>query len=57
MPLIEAPPLLLAAEPPGTAFPARGWKRDFNPKSKIQNCNDALPSKDFAVSSEVTGWC
>ncbi|MEH1850624.1 MAG: hypothetical protein V7L11_02810 [Nostoc sp.] len=23
------PPLLLAAEPPGAAFPASGWKRDF----------------------------
>ncbi|MEH2362876.1 hypothetical protein [Nostoc sp.] len=28
-PLIEAPPPFLAAEPPGTAFPASGWKRDF----------------------------
>ncbi|MEH1857327.1 MAG: hypothetical protein V7L21_04845 [Nostoc sp.] len=25
----EAPPPLLAAEPPGTAFSARGWKRGF----------------------------
>ncbi len=29
MPLIEAPPPLLAALPPGAAFPARGWKRGF----------------------------
>ncbi|MEH2383923.1 MAG: hypothetical protein V7K27_34385 [Nostoc sp.] len=29
MPLIEAPPPFLAAKPPGTAFPASGWKRDF----------------------------
>ncbi|WP_334943800.1 hypothetical protein [Nostoc sp.] len=29
MPLIEAPPLFLAAEPPGSAFPARGWKGGF----------------------------
>ncbi|MEH1856730.1 MAG: hypothetical protein V7L21_01675 [Nostoc sp.] len=25
----EAPPPLLAAEPRGAAFPARGWKRGF----------------------------
>ncbi|MEH1863378.1 MAG: hypothetical protein V7L21_36425 [Nostoc sp.] len=25
----EAPPPLLAAEPPRAAFPARGWKRGF----------------------------
>ncbi|MEH2053060.1 hypothetical protein [Nostoc sp.] len=28
-PILEAPPLLLAAEPPGAAFPAGGWKRDL----------------------------
>ncbi|QFS45039.1 hypothetical protein [Nostoc sphaeroides] len=28
-PIVEAPPPLLAAEPPGDAFPAGGWKRDF----------------------------
>ncbi|MEH2237278.1 hypothetical protein [Nostoc sp.] len=27
--VLEAPPPLLAAEPPGAAFPARGWKRDL----------------------------
>ncbi|MEH1768026.1 MAG: hypothetical protein V7L27_17845 [Nostoc sp.] len=27
--VFEAPPLLLAAEPPGAAFPAGGWKRGF----------------------------
>ncbi|MEH2372020.1 hypothetical protein [Nostoc sp.] len=27
--VLEAPPPLLAAEPPGTAFPASGWKRGF----------------------------
>ncbi|MEH2330476.1 hypothetical protein [Nostoc sp.] len=25
--VLEAPPPLLAALPPGAAFPARGWKR------------------------------
>ncbi|MBN3939829.1 hypothetical protein [Nostoc sp.] len=29
MPLIEAPPPLLAALPPRAAFPARDWKRGF----------------------------
>ncbi|WP_179067579.1 hypothetical protein [Nostoc sp. C052] len=29
MPVVEAPPLLLAAEPPRAAFPASGWKRGF----------------------------
>ncbi|MHC0066578.1 hypothetical protein ACWATR_27270 [Nostoc sp. UIC 10890] len=28
--ILEAPPPLLAAEPAGVAFPARGWKRDLN---------------------------
>ncbi|MEH2458629.1 hypothetical protein [Nostoc sp.] len=27
--VLEAPPPLLAALPPGTAFPASGWKRGF----------------------------
>ncbi|MEH1829824.1 MAG: hypothetical protein V7L22_31570 [Nostoc sp.] len=27
--VLEAPPLLLAAEPSGAAFPASGWKRGF----------------------------
>ncbi|MEH2043895.1 hypothetical protein [Nostoc sp.] len=27
--VLEAPPPLLVAEPPGAAFPARGWKRGF----------------------------
>ncbi|WP_218651755.1 hypothetical protein [Nostoc sp. C052] len=27
--VLEAPPLLLAAEPPGAAFPAGAWKRGF----------------------------
>ncbi|MEH1765119.1 MAG: hypothetical protein V7L27_00090 [Nostoc sp.] len=27
--VLEAPPLLLAAEPPGATFPASGWKRGF----------------------------
>ncbi|MEH2294669.1 MAG: hypothetical protein V7K31_16555 [Nostoc sp.] len=27
--VLEAPPPLLVAEPPGGAFPARGWKRGF----------------------------
>ncbi|MEH1857606.1 MAG: hypothetical protein V7L21_06330 [Nostoc sp.] len=27
--VLEAPPPELAAEPPGAAFPARGWKRGF----------------------------
>ncbi|MEH2461425.1 hypothetical protein [Nostoc sp.] len=26
---LEAPPPLLAAEPPGATFPASGWKRDL----------------------------
>ncbi|QFS44630.1 hypothetical protein GXM_02105 [Nostoc sphaeroides CCNUC1] len=30
MPIIEAPPPELAAEPQRSAFPARGWKRDIN---------------------------
>ncbi|WP_269141612.1 hypothetical protein [Nostoc commune] len=27
--VLEAEPPLLAAEPPGAAFPASGWKRGF----------------------------
>ncbi|MEH1919759.1 hypothetical protein [Nostoc sp.] len=27
--VLEAPPLLLAAEPPGAAFTSGGWKRGF----------------------------
>ncbi|MEH2051834.1 hypothetical protein [Nostoc sp.] len=27
--ILKAPPPLLAALPPGTAFPAGGWKRDL----------------------------
>ncbi|MEH1765167.1 MAG: hypothetical protein V7L27_12440 [Nostoc sp.] len=26
--VVEAPPLLLAAEPPGAAFPAGGWRNE-----------------------------
>ncbi|MEH2027345.1 MAG: hypothetical protein V7K62_27920 [Nostoc sp.] len=29
MPVVEAPPPLLAALPPEAAFPASCWKRDF----------------------------
>ncbi|MEH2412670.1 hypothetical protein [Nostoc sp.] len=28
--VLEAPPPLLAAEPPRAAFPASGWKQGFN---------------------------
>ncbi|MEH2050633.1 hypothetical protein [Nostoc sp.] len=27
--ILKAPPPLLAAEPPGAAFPASGWKQGF----------------------------
>ncbi|MEH2053110.1 hypothetical protein [Nostoc sp.] len=34
--VVEAPPRLLAAEPPGAAFPASGWKRGFKGVAECQ---------------------
>ncbi|MEH2112095.1 hypothetical protein [Nostoc sp.] len=33
---LEAPPRLLAAEPPGAAFPASGWKQGFKGVAECQ---------------------
>ncbi|MDZ8258854.1 hypothetical protein [Nostoc sp. ChiQUE01b] len=44
MPLIEAPPSELAAEPPRAAFPASGWKRGFKGVSAEVDTNDICAS-------------
>ncbi|MEH2258402.1 hypothetical protein [Nostoc sp.] len=38
--ILEAPPPLLAALPPGVVFPASGWKRDLKRSFSLQQFSD-----------------
>ncbi|MEH1767933.1 hypothetical protein [Nostoc sp.] len=57
---VEASPLLLAAEPPGAAFPASGWKRSFKKyfptsSSKRQGSFQAMPTANPLAMSGIGG--
>ncbi|MEH2053482.1 hypothetical protein [Nostoc sp.] len=52
MPVVEAPPPLLAAEPPGGAFPAGGWKRGFKEfQLKLTLIGSAVPLRVYFTRS------
>jgi hypothetical protein len=51
MPVVEAPPPLLAAEPPVAAFPAGGWKRGF--QLKLTLIGTAVPLRVYLTYAKI----